>query len=84
MKTTLVRAGSAMHAGAVSKAVKCGFLAFIIGATTLLGSVVLPSQGQTGGMGTSVAYANDCEGVNPPPNLDCMDPTPTPTPDPDN
>jgi hypothetical protein len=83
MKTTLTRSGSGMHAGAVSKAVKCGLLALILGATTLLGSVVLPSQGQSRGLGAPVAYASDCEGPLPRPDLDCMDPTPTSTPTPD-
>jgi hypothetical protein len=82
MKTTLARPGSGMHARAVSKAVKCGLLALILGTATLLGSVVLPSQGQSRGLGAPVAYASDCDGPLPGPDLDCMDPTPTPTPDP--
>ncbi|HEX9987208.1 MAG TPA: hypothetical protein VGE45_01875 [Chloroflexia bacterium] len=48
----------------------------------IFGSAVIPSLGTQGG--ATVAYADGCDGVRPPPDLDGLcPPTPTPTATPD-
>ena len=60
-----------------------------LAAALLLGLIGgVPASPQQGGSdpGPSIAYAEDCDGPHPPPNLDCPNPptpTPTPTRDPD-
>lgn len=51
-------------------------------AAGLLGG--MPSSSTSGNSAVPVAYADDCNGPLPPPDLDCpRPPTPTPTPDPE-
>lgn len=66
---------------AVKRLVLFALLLVALGVAALGGGAFSDSHSSAAGTGAHVAYADDCDGVRPPPDFECPEhPTPTPTP----